>query len=184
MRIEGSQFVIRTPEPRDRESLVLHANDRDIWINLMDRFPHPYTAKDADEFIAVAGRLAELNGREMAAGIEVEGELAGSIGVFPGSDVHARVASIGYWLGRRFQGRGIMTEAVGLWADRLFADPHWMRIEADAFGWNPASRRVLEKNGFVREGTRRNAVWKDGAATDAIVYGLLREDRKRGKDAT
>lgn len=160
-----------------------HANDREIWVNLLDRFPHPYTLKDAGEFIELTRELAEEGDREIAVGIEVDGELAGSIGVFPGKDVHARVAIIGYWLGRKYHGRGIMTEAIGLWVDHLFTDSHWMRIEADAFGWNPASGRVLEKNGFVKEGIRRHAVWKDHRPTDAVVYGLLREDRKRHKES-
>ena len=50
--------VVRSWHPRDVDSLTLYANNRNVAINLRDRFPHPYTAKDADEWITRAGAQA------------------------------------------------------------------------------------------------------------------------------
>jgi RimJ/RimL family protein N-acetyltransferase len=48
-----------------------------------------------------------------------------------------------------------------------------LRLEADIFGGNLASARVLEKNGFVREGTRRARIRKDGVARDEWLYAKV-----------
>jgi RimJ/RimL family protein N-acetyltransferase len=100
----------------DESSLVLHANDRRVWLNLRDRFPHPYTAKDADEWIAHAGAQAPV----LNFAIVVDGAAVGGIGLEPGTDVHRRSAEVGYWLGPPFWGRGIATEALRAVTDYAF----------------------------------------------------------------
>jgi RimJ/RimL family protein N-acetyltransferase len=57
-----------------------------------------------------------------------------------------------------------------------FSEYDLARIEARVFGWNPASRRVLEKAGFMQEGTIRNGVFKDNRLTDEFIYGILKEE--------
>ncbi len=47
------------------------------------------------------------------------------------------------------------------------------RLETGVFGWNPASMRVLEKSGFVREAVLKNRIYKDGKITDHVLYGLV-----------
>jgi ribosomal-protein-alanine N-acetyltransferase len=49
-----------------------------------------------------------------------------------------------------------------------------VRLEAPVFEWNPASMRVLEKGGFVREGVMRKGVFKDGKIIDAMLYARVR----------
>jgi RimJ/RimL family protein N-acetyltransferase len=48
------------------------------------------------------------------------------------------------------------------------------RLQAEVFAWNPGSARVLEKNGFRLEGTRRRAIFKDGELIDESMYTLFR----------
>ena len=48
-----------------------------------------------------------------------------------------------------------------------------VRLESAVFEWNPASMRVLEKCGFVREGVSRASVFKDGQVIDQVVYALV-----------
>ena len=84
---------------------------------------------------------------------------------------------IGYWLGREHWGRGLATEAVrafGRWA--FAAYPELRRLEAGVFAGNDASARVLAKAGYVLEGRRRDACWKNGAFLDIAMYSLLREE--------
>ena len=94
--------VIRPWVAEDLPSLVRHANNRNIWINLRDRFPHPYTEADGRAF------LAHITGNDSHTvwAIEVNGEAAGGIGVVLMSDVERVSAEIGYWLGQSYWGRG------------------------------------------------------------------------------
>ena len=48
-----------------------------------------------------------------------------------------------------------------------------MRLETPVFAWNPASMRVLEKCGFVREGVMRKSVFKDGELIDSVLYAQV-----------
>jgi ribosomal-protein-alanine N-acetyltransferase len=154
----------------DRAALVRHANDRDVWRNLRDRFPNPYTPEAAEDWLAYLAHTDPLT----HFAIEVDGEAAGGIGFEIGQDVHRRSAEIGYWLGRAVWGRGIATEALRAVTAWAFAHHDLVRLQACVFAWNPASLRVLEKAGYVREATLKQAVSKDGATIDMLIYAMLR----------
>jgi ribosomal-protein-alanine N-acetyltransferase len=70
-----------------------------------------------------------------------------------------------------------MTAAFGAFLDYVWETFDVERLQAEVFAWNPASARVLEKNGFALEGTRRKAIYKDGELIDEWFYSLLRDDR-------
>ena len=89
-------------------SLVRHANNYEVWRRLRDRFPHPYTHADAEQWIAFVQRQDP----HTQFAIEVRGEATGDIGLEVGSDIERRTAEIGYWLGAAFWGKGIATAAV------------------------------------------------------------------------
>lgn len=162
---------IRSWRSADAEALARHANNRSVWINMRDRFPHPYTKADARAFLqSVVGADPETH-----FAIDCGGEAAGGIGYFLGTDVHRRSAEIGFWLAEDFWGRGIMTAAVKALAARAFSRHDLARIHAFVFEWNPASMRVLEKCGFSREGLLRLSVTKDGRTIDQALYSLLRD---------
>ena len=130
-----------------------------------DLFPHPYTIQDAHQFL----QRAMNEQLDMKFCIDVEGA-AGAIGVHPGDDIHRYTATIGYWLGEQFWGRGIMTEVVTAVTDLYFGNFPVRRISAEVFSSNPASARVLEKAGFAFEGRLKNNVIKDGQVLDSLVY--------------
>ena len=52
MDIALSHSTVRSWRRGDEASLVRHANNRNVWINLRDRFPHPYTSDDAARWMA------------------------------------------------------------------------------------------------------------------------------------
>jgi ribosomal-protein-alanine N-acetyltransferase len=166
--IDAGPCRLRSWRTGDLEDLVRHANDREVWLNLRDAFPYPYTEADGIVWLAAA----EINPFNFA--IEVGGKAAGSIGFTPGDDVHRVSAEIGYWLGRPFWGRGIGTAAVSAACTWAFEHYDWHRLFAGVFAPNVASMRVLEKAGFQREGVLRNAVVKDGRVLDQIQYALVR----------
>jgi [ribosomal protein S5]-alanine N-acetyltransferase len=172
MRIELAQCVLRPWRREDAPALARHANNRNIWLRLRDRVPHPYSLADAEAYL----QSATNNERELRACIEIEGEAAGSIGIHPGEDVHRRTAELGYWIAEPYWGRGIATEAVRAFVDYGFATLPLDRIYASAYANNPASARVLEKAGFQFEGRMRKHAIKDGVVLDSLLYAKVRAD--------
>jgi [ribosomal protein S5]-alanine N-acetyltransferase len=162
---------VRSWEWRDRDAIVRHANNRNVWINLRDRFPHPYTVNDARRWLEmVVGQTTATN-----FAIDVAGEAVGGIGFTVQPDVARRSAEIGYWLGEEFWGRGIATEALIAVTDHAFSNYDVCRLYAHVFDWNRASARVLEKAGYEFEGRMKKSVTKDGQTIDQLMYAMIRE---------
>jgi [ribosomal protein S5]-alanine N-acetyltransferase len=168
VRIECGSCVLRRWREGDEPSLARHANDYEVWRRLRDRFPHPYTRADAEQWIA----LAREQDPQTHFAIEVYGEAAGGISLVLGSDVERRSAEIGYWLGRAFWGEGIATDAVRTLTTHGFEAFDLTRIFAVPFAGSLASIRVLEKCGYVCEGTMRRSAIKEGVVLDQVLYAV------------
>ena len=98
-------------------------------------------------------------------------------------------AELGFALGRRWWGSGLMREALPPVIDHAFQRLGLHRLEADTDPRNVRSQRLLESLGFVREGHQRERYLAAGERQDAILYGLLasewtasgpRSSRERG----
>lgn len=157
--------------PEDATSLARHANSRNVWINVRDQFPHPYTVGDAQGWIALVNPADPVT--QFA--IEVDGDAAGGVGITSLQDVERFSAELGYWLGEAHWGRGIMTAVVRAMTEHAFASFQLHRVYAAVFETNPASRRVLEKAGFALEGRLRRSAFKDGKLLDQYLYAVTRE---------
>ncbi len=167
----ADSIVLRPWTRADIESLVRYANNRSVWINLRDIFPHPYTRAGAEKWIEHCESEAS---KPANFAIELSGEAIGGVGVRLLDDVHRLTAEIGYWIGEPFWGKGIATEALKRTTRYAFAEFGLERLQATVFEWNPASARVLEKAGYVLEGRMRRFIIKDGRIGDAFMYALLR----------
>ena len=166
MEIDCGSCVLRALVPDDAVTLARLANDRDVWLNVRDRFPHPYSLADAEVWIA----SSSAHTPQTSFGIVVEGQAVGSISLMPGHDIERVSAEIGYWLGRPFWGRGIMTDAVRATTTYAFDELKLRRVFAVPFAHNAASSRVLEKAGYVLEGVMRQSAIKDGVIIDQYLY--------------
>ena len=171
MYVELTVASVRSWKWSDVEAIVRHANNRNVWINLRDRFPYPYTASDARRWLeSVVGFQPEPN-----FAIAVGDEAVGGIGFSIQYDVARRSAEIGYWLGEEVWGRGIATDALLAVTDYAFANFDLCRLYANVFAWNPASARVLEKAGYSFEGRLKRSVTKDGQTIDQLMYAIIRD---------
>lgn len=166
----GHGVVLRDLTPADAGSLARYANNKNVWRNLRDAFPHPYYREHAEKFI----EAVSTGTQEHAFAIATEAEAIGVIGFHLEPDVLRRSAEVGYWLGEPFWGKGIMTDALTAVCDHVFRNYDVIRLSAPVFAWNGASARILEKAGFQREGVMRRAVTKDGATTDLLIFGKVR----------
>jgi RimJ/RimL family protein N-acetyltransferase len=169
MEIPLDGACIRSWKRSDQSSLVRYADNRRIWINLRDRFPHPYKPADARAWLA----YATAQQQETNFAIDVGGEAVGGIGFHPQEDVHRRSAELGYWLGEPFWGRGIATQAVRAISAHALRSYDLTRLYAYVFEWNAASARVLAKAGFSLEGRLRRSVTKDGRLIDQFLYAMV-----------
>jgi RimJ/RimL family protein N-acetyltransferase len=160
---------LRAWRPDDLESLVANASHADVSRGLRDRFPYPYTGADGRAWLARA-----VDESERAWAIDLDGLAVGGVSLHPGSDVHRHSAELGYWLGRRYWGRGIMTAAIARFAPVAMAEFALYRLFATVYANNPASMRVLEKAGFEREGVQKSAIVKRGELLDLFVYARVR----------
>ena len=91
---EIGQYVIRDWKMEDAPSIARYANNRKIWINLRDAFPHPYGLQDAESFISSTLQAEPIT----VYAIATRAEAIGAIGLVVGNDVHRFTAEIGYWL--------------------------------------------------------------------------------------
>ncbi len=172
MPLSIGDWQIRPFSPGDVDAIARYANNRRVWINLRDGFPHPYTAGDAEKWISFAVSQKPLLNFAIAS----PGEAIGAIGLNILPDVHRKCAEIGYWIGEPFWGRGICSAALQVLTRYAFRELDLVRIQAAVFEWNPASMKVLEKGGYRQEGRLRKAVFKDGQIIDAVLYAILAEE--------
>src|SRR4051794_35317466 len=139
---------LRAWREQDLDALVRYANDREVWINLRERFPHPYTEADAQRWLQYScGEPAAVQWA-----IDVDGEAVGGIGLEPQGDIERISAEIGFWLGRPFWGRGLMTQAGRGASEGGVKPPQCLGLYSFGLGREPAAMRGFEKARFQREG--------------------------------
>ena len=160
---------LRRLQNSDAEQLAKLANNKKVWDNVRDLMPHPYGIKDAEFFI----NLTKKEDPEVNFAIVRDEELCGVIGLSPQSDVNRLSAELGYWLGEPYWGQGIATRAVDLITAYGFEELGMVRIYAGVYEYNLGSMRVLEKNGFVKEGVARMSVIKNGRMYDEHRYARI-----------
>jgi [ribosomal protein S5]-alanine N-acetyltransferase len=167
--LRGTRCTVRRWRLGDAEALVRHANNINVAQQLRDRFPHPYSRSNAHAFL----RAATAAGEPSNLAIEVNGEAAGAIGYVAGTDVERYSAEVGYWLGEAYWNRGVVTEALVLLTEHLFATSSLLRLFALPFADNAGSIRVLEKAGYAREAILRSSSVKNGIPRDQALYSRV-----------
>ena len=164
---------IRAWRPEDASVIVEALNDPGVTDNLRDGLPKPYTEADALEYIA-----AMQDEGAYAFAITEDDIAVGSIQLSRQKNIHSRTAELGYYVVRRRWGRGIGTEALRLMCRFAFEQTDLVRIFAEPFSENTASRRAIEKNGFALEGIMRKNAVKNGVVRDMCMYALVKEDAR------
>lgn len=165
--------TIRRWQMEDAAEMAEALSNKKVLDNLRDGLPYPYTEADAREYIAVM--LAADPNEAFAFAIVADGRVVGSIGVFRQGNIHFRTAEMGYYIAEPYWGRGLGASAVGQACRYVFEHTDILRIFAEPFAHNAASCRILEKNGFVYEGTLRCNAQKNGALLDMKMYALIKE---------
>ena len=118
----------------------------------------------------------ENDGRtRLAMGIWV-GELLAGVVTYDYIDWSNSAALIGFWLGKAFEGRGIMTRTCRALADLAFDELHLNRVEISCAFENRRCRLVPERLGFKKEGVSRQREWLYDHFVDTVAYSMLSSD--------
>lgn len=165
---------IRPWQIGDAERLSKLLNNKKILDNLRDGLPFPYTRENAEEFINCM--IAADRNCNFSFAVICNDEVAGSVGIFRKDNIHARTAELGYYIGEPFWNKGIATEAVEKACNYVLSNTDIIRIYAEPFSRNKASCRVLEKAGFVFEGTLHANAVKNGIIEDMQMYAKIKQN--------
>ena len=164
---------LRPWRPDDAACVAQNMNNLAVLNNLRDGIPYPYTEQDGLNFIN--SMLSAKPDSTYAFAIVLDDDRpVGSIGVFRCGNIHFRTAEMGYYVAQPYWGRGIGTCAVTSMCRYIFENTDILRIFAEPFSFNAASRRVLEKSGFELEGIMRKNAVKNGEVLDMCLYARLK----------
>lgn len=166
--------TIRKWQIDDQYDLAKILNNQKIMNHLRDGLPYPYTVEDAKEYIS---SMLQANQEKMFAfAISVDEHVIGSISVTRLDNIHSCTGELGYYIGEDYWGKGYATCAVKQVCQYVLNHSDILRIFAEPFAYNTASCRVLEKAGFLYEGTIHKNAMKNGKVLDMKMYALVREE--------
>jgi RimJ/RimL family protein N-acetyltransferase len=174
MKESDKNVKIRQFISNDISKLAELCNNKNIWDNLRDFIPFPYTEKDAQGFIDFCSKENPV----VTFAIDLNENLVGCIGLVPQNDIYRLSAEIGYWIGEPYWGFGIATQAVRLIVDYGFKKLNLIRIFTGVFDYNVPSQRVLEKAGFKKEGVFEKSIIKNGQIHDEYRYSIINNNKK------
>ena len=168
----GERIYFRPLEPADEPTLRRWINDPRVWRTLSHRMP----VNECREREWVEGR--GKNDSDIICGIVARDgdKLVGSCGLHQISHIdHSAV--FGLMIGEvDSQNQGYGSAATQLMLQLGFEEFNLHRIELVVYDFNPRAIRVYEKAGFIREGVRRQAVWRGGQYRDVLAYAILRDE--------
>jgi len=167
----SEEVKLRRAEPGDLDFLVELMTHEDV---------EPYMAmirpRDRDGVLAEIERSQaepEEYGRFV---IEVDGRPAGLMG-FEVANRRSRIANLGSLaVHPSFRNQGVADRAARLFQRHLIFDLGYHRLQLEIYGFNERAMRHAERAGFVHEGVRRKAYWRNDEWVDGVIYGLVRED--------
>lgn len=169
--LKGKGFTLRNFRLSDAKDIQKNINNKKIYEPTL-RIPYPYTLKHANDWLKRnMSSYRKKNKDRLHLAIVIDGEVVGSVGLIK---IEGHKSEIGYWLGEKFWGQGIMTQAVKLLTKYGFENFGLKRITGHVFSSNKASARVLEKAGFKFEGKLRKHHFKDGKYIDALLYAKVK----------
>jgi RimJ/RimL family protein N-acetyltransferase len=172
--IETERLRLRMPCAKDIPRLVEYANNAKIS-NMTLTMPHPYHEKDAIYWINMANKgFEDKNHFIFAICNHTNNIFMGGIGLR--LNTHFSRAELGFWIGEPFWNKGYVTEATGKILEFGFERIGLHKIFASHFISNPASGKVMIKNGMIKEGELVDHIKKDDQYHTLIQYRLTRNE--------
>jgi RimJ/RimL family protein N-acetyltransferase len=168
MNYPNEDISLRPWQEEDRSTLIKYANNKKIFNNLTDGFPHPFTDDAATRFFTWANE----HDPPLILAITLGDEAVGSIGLHPLKDVFRLNCELGYWVAEPHWGKGIATQAVKQMIEYARDNFSYKRLFARPYGSNIASQKVLEKAGFTLEAHIVQNILKNDRLEDELIYAI------------
>lgn len=161
-----NNLQLRVWQKEDAQQLAAIANNKNIWSNVLDSFPSPYTVMDALQWINKESTAKPIT----KFAIELQGNVVGGIGMILNDDVYRNTIELGYFVGETYWGKGIATTAIKTIVDHIKQNFTANRIMARVYAYNKASMKALQKAGFHLEGIQEKAAIKNNILIDVYVW--------------
>ena len=169
--LETDRLLLGEIYAADIPNIIKYAGNKKVAETTLN-MPHPYQEKDAIFWINMAQQgWRDKTKNIFAIRLKTNQELIGGIGLHIEASFNR--AELGYWIAVPFWNQGYMTEAVEAVIKYGFNQLHLNKIFAVYEADNPASGKVMLKNGMLKEGELKQHVRKNGVYIDLVQYGVL-----------
>ncbi len=173
--LRGDGFRLRRAVPDDVDFLTGLATNEEI-----SPFLAAVAARDADAFLEEVerGRASPREyGRFVIDAEDDEAWRAAGSVAFEAANRRSRIAHLyGLMISPDLRGRGLARAATQLFTRHLIYDLGYHRVQLECYGFNERAIRHFERAGYVKEGVRRKAYWRNDQWVDGVLFGLVRED--------
>ena len=175
-KLETERLILRAFDLSDAALVQKYAGHKLIAATT-GSIPHPYLDGMAEDWIGSQSQHLEKNTQHnFAITLKSTGELIGCVGLYLAFE-HEK-AELGYWVGVDFWNQGYGFEAARETVRYAFEELKLNKITARHVTTNPASGKIMQKIGMIKEGSLRQNFKKFGVLMDEDVYGLLRSEYK------
>jgi len=169
--ITTERLMLRMFKKSDAETVTSLCNNYNIYKSTLN-LPYPYSMECALSWMENHVDNFDANkSYEFAITDKETGQLYGAIAL--SNNQRYNNGEIAYWIGEQFWGNGYATEAGKAILEFAFTEKQYHRVFARYFTSNPASGKVMEKLGMIKEGILIDHVMKEGRYEDLVYYGIV-----------
>jgi ribosomal-protein-serine acetyltransferase len=170
-------IVLKILEPEDADSLFALIDGNRSYLHQWLPWVDTNKILEDSKLFILSSKEQHEKKFGFQCGIWFRGILTGIIG-FHRIDWMNRSVEIGYWLSEIFQGHGIMTKACHTLVDYAFYEYQLNRVQIRCATGNKKSNAIIERLGFIKEGTSRQAEFLYDHYVDLFVYGMTADEWK------
>jgi ribosomal-protein-alanine N-acetyltransferase len=175
IKLESERLIIRDYKATDLKDMHMLWSDKKTMYYLNDIFCE--TIEDTTKYLNIG--MANDDGHYFCICDKISENYMGSIGYTITEDTpFGKIVHMGYMLLPKHHGQGYMPEAVRKVVEFAFSADNCIRITTGCYKENDASRKVMERAGFRREGERIKAAYHDGVMKDRWEYAMNKDEQK------
>ncbi len=175
MKLMTKRLVLRKPSLKDAKDLAKNGNEKSMFYFTW-YIPYPFTIPKAKKIIKWLNKKSRKKSLETIAFCIVPKDENKAVGIVDIYDIDKRdkKAKIGYWIGKRYRGKGFTSEAVKGVLNLAFDKLKLNKVSADTLIDNYSSNALLGKLGFRRIGIKKKDKVINGKALDCFAWEIIK----------
>ena len=171
--LNGEKIILRKLKKSDASSIYKNTRDKDVAKHLANKYLTSKTFRN--EIPKTQKRMRAKTAYAFGIEYKESGKIIGVMAIAQ-IDYKNKNAELGWWIGKKYWGKGIATEAIQLILNFAFKELKLRRVFAHVYSSNKSSAKLCERNGFKLEGTARKQTLLDRKWNDEYLFGLLKEE--------